>query len=240
MSISQTVQSRINALPPGQVFGYRDLPNYTEAPLAVAQAMSRLVSAGWVKRLSKGKFYVPQKGVLGPRKPSDSALIRSVLYEGGRLRGYITGLTLFNRLGLTTQVPKTVTIAVERGRQEKDFGTIRVKTVPSRFPICEEDVTLLQYLDVLRDVKSIPDANMDQVLRTMQDKVFSLSKLDRTRLVKLASEYDTPQVRALLGLILATGGQYLASLKKSLNPMTVYKLSVERNAWPLATDWNIQ
>ena len=240
MSISQTVQSRINALPPGQVFGYRDLPNYTEAPLAVAQAMSRLVSAGHVQRLSKGKFYVPRKGIMGPRKPSDSALVRSVLYDGERRRGYITGLALFNRLGLTTQVPRTVTVAVEGGRQEKDFGTIRIKTVPSRFPVREEDVPLFECLDVLREIKSIPDTEFNQVLRTMEDRIFSLSKAERRRLVALASEYDTPQVRALLGLILDSGGQDVATLKKTLNPTTVYKLPVDKGAWPLAKDWNIR
>ena len=164
MSISQAVQNRINSIPVGQVFGYRDLPDYAEAPLAVAQAMSRMVSAGRVKRLSKGKFYVPRKGRMGLRKPSDSALVRSVLYDGERLRGYITGLALFNRLGLTTQVPRMVTVAIEGGRREKDFGTIRIKTVPSRFPVREEDVPLFECLDVLRGIKSIPDTDINQVL----------------------------------------------------------------------------
>lgn len=240
MSISQAVIRRINAIPPGQVFGYRDLPDYTEAPLAVAQAMSRMVSAGRVQRLSKGKFYVPRKGIMGPRKPSDNALVRSVMYDGERLRGYVTGLALFNRLGLTTQVPRTITVAAKKGRQKKDFGTICIKTVPSRFPVREEDVPLFEILDVLREIKSIPDTDFNQVLRTMEGRVFSLSAAERTRLVALASEYDTPQVRALLGLILDSGGQDVATLKKTLNPTTVYKLSIDKDAWPLAKDWNIR
>ncbi len=240
MSISQAVQSRIDTLPSGQVFGYRDLPDYSEAPLAVVQTMSRMVSAGRVQRLSKGKFYVPLKGIMGPRKPSDNALVRSVLYDGERLRGYVTGLALFNRLGLTTQVPRTVTVAVEGGRQQKDFGTIRIKTVPSRFPVREADVRLFECLDVLRDIKSIPDTDFNQVLWAMKDRVFSLSEIERTRLVELASEYDTPQVRALLGLILDSGGQDVATLKSTLNPTTVYKLPVDKGAWPLAKDWNIR
>ena len=240
MSISQTVQSRIDTLPPGQVFGYRDLPDYIEAPLAVAQTMSRMVSSGRVKRLSKGKFYIPRKGIMGPRKPSDSALVRSVLYDGERLRGYITGLALFNRLGLTTQIPRTVTVAVERGRQEKDFGTIRIKSVPSRFPVREADIPLFEFLDVLRDIKSIPDTDFNQVLLTLKNRILSLSKAECTRLVKLASEYDTPQVRALLGLILDSGGQDVATLKRTLNPTTVYKLAIDNDAWPLAKGWNIR
>ncbi|MGD9662213.1 MAG: DUF6088 family protein, partial [Porticoccaceae bacterium] len=186
MSISQAVQSRIDTLPPGQVFGYRDLPGYTEAPLAVAQTMSRMVSAGRVKRLSKGKFYVPRKGIMGSRKPSDSALLRSVLYDGERLRGYVTGLALFNRLGLTTQIPRTVTVAIEGGRGQKDYGTIRIKTVPSRFPVREADVPLFECLDVLREIKSILDTDFNQVLLTMKGRIFSLSDTERTRLVELA------------------------------------------------------
>lgn len=240
MSISQTVQRRINTLPPGQVFGYRDLPGYTEAPLAVAQAMSRMVTAGRVQRLSKGKFYVPRKGMMGSRKPSDNALLRSFLYDGERLRGYITGLALFNRLGLTTQIPRTITVAVEKGRKEKDFGTIRIKTVPSRFPVREADVPLFECLDVLRDIKSIPDTNINQVLLTMKNRIFSLSEAQRARLVALASQYDTPRVRALLGLILDSGGQDVATLKMKLNPTTVYKLPIDKDAWPLAKDWNIR
>lgn len=240
MSISQAVQRRIDTLPPGQVFGYRDLPDYSEAPLAVAQTMSRMVSAGRVKRLSKGKFYVPRKGIMGPRKPSDSALVRSVLYDGDRLRGYVTGLALFNRLGLTTQVPRTVTVAVEGGRREKDFGTIRIKTVPSRFPVREEDIPLFEYLDVLREIKAIPDTDFNQVLLTMKGRISTLSKTERTRLVELASKYDTPQVRALLGLILDSGGQDAATLKRTLNPSTVYKLPIDKETWPLAKDWNIR
>lgn len=240
MSISQAVRCWISTTSPGQVFGYRDLPDYIDAPLAVAQAMSRMVSVGRIMRLSKGKFYVPQEGILGPRKPSDSALIRSVLYDGRRLQGYVTGQALFNRLGLSTQVPRTITVAVEGGRREKDFGTIRIKTVPSRFPIREAEIPLFECLDVLRGIKSIPDANTNQVLRTMQEKVFSLSGAARAKLVRLASRYDTPQVRALLGLILDAGGQDAETLRKTLNPTTIYKLAIDKEAWPLAKEWNIR
>ena len=143
-------------------------------------------------------------------------------------------------MGLTTQIPRTVTVAVERGRQEKDFGTIRIKSVPSRFPVREADIPLFECLDVLRDIKSIPDTDFNQVLLTMKSRILSLSKAECTRLVKLASEYDTPQVRALLGLILDSGGQDVATLKRTLNPTTVYKLAIDNDAWPLAKGWNIR
>lgn len=240
MSIAQTIQNQIAGMPAGQIFGYEALRDYSRAPSAVAKALSRMVTDNKIERLSKGRFYVPQKGVLGPRKPSDSELIRSVLYKGGRLRGYVTGQALFNRLGLTTQMPRTVTVAIEGARQEKDFGTIRVKTVTTRFPIREQDVTLFQYLDVLRDARNIPDADINQTLWIMRDRIAALSDAERKRLVKLAADYDAPQVRALLGLLLASVGINVPSLKDTLNPTTVYKLSLNRDAWPLAKDWGIK
>lgn len=241
MSIAQAVQDRISIMAAGQVFGYQELPDYARTPMAVIKAVNRLVAGNAIERLSKGKFYVPQRGLLGARKPSDSELIRSVLYRGGQLRGYITGLALFNRLGLTTQIPRTVTVAINGGRQEKDFGTIRIKTVITRFPIREEDVPLLQYLDVLRDIKKIPDADINQSFRIMQSNIVGLSAVERIRLVQLAVEYYGPQVRALLGLLMESskiGGA--AILKSSLNPTTVYKLSLNSSLWPAAKEWNIQ
>lgn len=93
---------------------------------------------------------------------------------------------------------------------------------------------------MLREIKSIPDATIEQVLRTMKDRISSLIEAERTRLVALASEYDTPRVRGLLGLILDSGGQDVAALKRTLNPTTVYKLPIDKKAWPLAKDWNIR
>lgn len=240
MSIAQAVQTKIKAMPEGQIFGYQALPDYSRSPTAVVKALNRLVEEGRVQRLSKGKFYVPKQGLLGPRKPSDDELIRSVLYKDGRVRGYITGLALFNKLGLTTQVPRTITIALNGGRQEKDFGTIRVRTVSANAPVREKDVKLLQYLDVLRDLKKIPDADINRTLKRIMRDLAKLDDGERRRLVSLAENYYTAQVRALSGLLFASLGIETPRLKRSLNPTTVYRLNLDEGMWPMAKDWNIQ
>lgn len=241
MSIAEVVRSSVKAMPPGQVFGYRELPSYDLSSTAVVSAVNRLVSDKKLQRLSKGKFYVPQKGLLGPRKPSDNELLRSILYKGSRQAGYITGLALYNRLGLTTQVPRTVTIAVNGGRQEKNFGTIRVKLVRVRPPIREQDVKLLQYLDVLQGVKAIPDTDVNSSLKMMKAKLSELSGSEIDRLVQLAIDYYGAQARSLAGLLLsATGATVPARLRESLNPTTVYRLALDKELWPQAKDWKIQ
>ncbi|QQG35167.1 MAG: hypothetical protein HYS17_06225 [Micavibrio aeruginosavorus] len=241
MNITQAVESKIKALPTGQVFDYGDLPEYGRAPDAVVKAVNRLVADGMVTRLLKGKFYVPKQGVLGPRKPSDNELIRAMLYKNGRLRGYVTGIALFNRLGLTTQIPRTVTLALTNGgRQTKDFGTIRVKTISARYPVSEQDVKLLQYLDVLQDIKTIPDADINQSLKAMQRYFSELTDQDRKRLVEMADAGYGPQVRALIGLLFAALDEpSTPDLKKSLNPTTTYKLALDPAVWPDMKDWNI-
>ncbi len=67
MSIAQTIQNTVEAMPAGKIFGYQELPSYTKSPSAVIKVISRMVSDKRLERFSKGKFYVPKKGLLGIR-----------------------------------------------------------------------------------------------------------------------------------------------------------------------------
>ncbi len=215
--------------------------SYAKSPSAVIKAISRLVSDKRLERFSKGKFYVPKKGLLGIRKPSDGELIRSMLYKDGRLRGYVTGLSLYNQLGLTTQVPRTITVAYNGGRQEKEFGTIRIKTVVTRIPIQEKDVKLLQYLDALKDIKKILDSDVNLSLKIMRRYISELSEREQGRLMKLAQNYYSPQVKALVGLLFTSLKLSVpSSLASSLNPTTIYKLKLDQSKWSMAKEWNIR
>lgn len=241
MSITQTVQKAIENIPAGKIFSYQELPGYAKSPGAVIKAISRLVGEKRLRRFSKGRFYVPKTGILGTRKPSDNELLRSMLYKDGRLRGYVTGLSLYNQLGLTTQVPRTITLAINGGRQEKEFGTIKIKTQVARVPIEERDVPLLQLLDALKEIKSISDSNINLSLKILQKKISELSDKDQARLVSLAVKYYGPQVRALVGLLYSS--LKLTTPKNlflSLNPTTTYKLNLNEKDWPMAGEWNIR
>jgi len=241
MSIAQTIQKSVERIPAGKIFSYQELPDYARSPEAVIKAVGRLVDEKRLERFSKGRFYTPKNGLLGSRKPSDSELLRSMLYKGGRLRGYITGLSLFNQLGLTTQVPRTVTLAINGGRQEKELGTIKIKTQVTRVPIEEKDVPLLQYLDALKEIKSIPDSNINLSLKILQKKISEQPDKNRARLVSLAEKYYSPQVRALVGLLYSSLNLSVSeNLALSLNPTTKYKLNINSNDWPTAKKWNIR
>lgn len=240
MSITQTIQNRVDTFPAGQIFDYQDFPSFIKSPSAVIKAISRMVADDKIERFSKGQFYVPKKSMLGYFKPSDKELIKSELYKKGQLCGYITGQSLYNKLGLTTQIPRTITIAYNGGRQIKDFGTIRIKKIVTRVPIQKKDVELLQYLDVLKGIRKISASDVDQSLIIISRYFAKLSIAKQKRLLQLALKYYSPQVRALAGLLFVSLGFPVSQkIADSLNPVTVYKLNLDKSIWPKAFEWNI-
>jgi predicted transcriptional regulator of viral defense system len=241
MTVSAAVAKSIKQYPPGEVFGYRDLPLYKDKPSNVVQIVNRLVKKDELKRLSKGKFYIPKQSVIGDLRPSDNELLKTVLFKNGTVRGYITGAALFNQLGLTTQVPRTISVATKGGRQKKDFGTIRINLVSARAPFRRTDIPLLQYLDVLWDIKKIPDAEVNKSLKLMEKKFSELDDKQIKRAQYLALEYYGAQVRALIGLVVSRLNRNLDErLKESLSPLTLFKLGLDNESWPEKKAWYIQ
>ena len=239
--MTQAVKRRIRSMPKGKIFVYLDLPNYTQSPSAVSKIVSRMVAEKKLERLSKGKFYLPQKGLLGMKKPSEQEVLRSLLYKKNRLFAYITGPSLYHQLGLTTQIPQTITIACNGGRQKKVCLTMRVNFISTRIPIEENKIKLMQYLDALKDIKKIPDSDINVSLKKLRRYISLLSSSEQKCLVQLATTYYTAQVRALTCMLLSSLDRLVPSdLAQSLNPMTTYSLGLNQAVWPMAKKWNIQ
>lgn len=80
----------------------------------------------------------------GTVPPSNQAVLAAVGATTGQLIPYATGVSVYNRLGLTTQMPAVVTLASTRQRNLPR----RLRTVVR--PALEQvsDVPLLQWLEV--------------------------------------------------------------------------------------------
>ena len=240
MSVTAAVNEIIDRAPAGRIFGYEVFPQYREAPAAVVRAVNRSVESRRLKRVAKGRFYRPRTGALGEAPLNDAERLRDALYRNGQRTGYITGPALYNRLGLTTQMPKTVTIAVNRAAQTKDFGTIRVKLVSRRAPISNSTVPLLEILDILRDARRVPDANVADVIGAMTKRLAELTPAEGKELQRLALDYHNPGTRAVLGMLLTRCAMDASpALKASLNPTTRFDLGVDPEDYPDARAWNI-
>ena len=241
MSIAATVNQTIDRLPFGRIFGYEVFPQYREAPGAVVRAVNRRVENRRLERVGKGRFYRPRKGALGVVPVGDDERLRDALYRNGRRVCYITGPALHNRLGLTTQVPKTVAIGVNRATQTKDFGTIRMKLLSKRAPISDSTVPFLEILDVLQDARRVPAANLARVIQAMAERLSRLTPTERKELQRLALDYYNPGTRALLGMLLTRcQADVMQALKASLNPTTHFHLGIDPGEWPESGAWNIR
>ncbi|MEQ4454271.1 DUF6088 family protein [Kosakonia sacchari] len=239
MKIKPLVEKEITRFEPGKVFTYRDLTPYLSNPETTVKAISRLVKNGDIKRFAKGQFYRPKKGIFGEMQLSDTEKLKIFMYQDGERRGYVTGTGLYNRLGLTTQVPRTITIASNKSPQRKNLGTVEVKLVKAKAPVSESNREYLEILDVLSDIKKIPDSNPSDIMKVIANKLKNIKKDGLYELINLANFYS-PVTRALLGLLTEKINKNLAeNIKNRLNPTTRYRIGLD-SYWDNADEWNIE
>ena len=241
MSIAAAVNQAIDRAPTGRIFGYEIFPQYRKAPAAVVRAVSRCIENRGLKRIAKGRFYKPRKGALGDVPIGDDERLRDALYRKGRRIGYITGPALYNRLGLTTQMPKSISVAVNGATQIKDLGTMRIKLQTRRAPISDSTVPLLETLDVLRDARKLPGTDLQRVIQAIAKRLTEFTSAERKKLQRMALDYYRPGTRALLGMLLThCGNEVLPALKASLNPTTRFDLGIDFKVWPESQSWSIR
>ena len=100
---------------------------------------------------------------------------------------------------------------------------------------------LLEILDVLRDARKVPDANVGRVIPAMMQRLTELTPAEHEELQRLALNYYSPGTVALLGMLLTRcGGDGVPAMKASLNPTTRFDLGIDSDHWPESRAWNIR
>jgi hypothetical protein len=231
----------IENLAEGKVVGYADMGIKSTDYPAAAKAVSRMVKSGLLERASAGLFYKPKKTVFGELKPQEEQLIRPYLYEKGRRVAYITGTSLYNQMGLTTQVPAVIQVASQSKRIRVTVGNVRIKAVKSYIEVNEDNYQLLELLDAIKDFKQIPDLEMANGLKILRKKLVSLSPQTLKQLVSIALNYP-PRTRAMTGAILDWAGKpalLIRPLRESLNVLTSFDLGISQTLLPTGPKWKI-
>ncbi|HAZ14964.1 MAG: hypothetical protein A2X86_21540 [Bdellovibrionales bacterium GWA2_49_15] len=234
-TIASQVKNRIDSFQVGKVIAYSDFEDISNTQ-AVALFLSRLVKAGTLKRIGKGKYYVPEETKFGSIGPSESAILESIMKETG---GYITGPSVYNALGLTTQVANRITVVGNKFPRKAQLGKIKVRYVQAKFPIIKEDVYLLQLLDAIKDIRTIMDTTIDDSIDKIKAKIRKLDENQISKIIDYATKYYRPYVRATLGAIMDEFKNPKASLlKETLTPLTVFKIGFSDEVLPKKKDWN--
>ena len=241
MKTTDYISYTIDRFPKGYVFTYDDFYNEVNSKEAIIKALNRMASAGKIEKLSKGKYFKPEKTVFGNLEPSQKQIVKDLLEDNGKIVGYLTGLSIYNQLGFSTQVSNSIQIGKNEVRPQFVRGRrYFISFVKQKHTINKENIYALQLLDVLRFINKIPDVTIENTLKRFIKHLKKMESKEISNLQRLALKYQ-PSVRALLGAILDQlnfGETDL--LKNSLNPITKYNLKGADKILSTTEKWNIK
>ncbi len=208
--LTKYIEGLITEFPEGQVFGYKDLKieacNYT----SVAKILERFSNKGYIRKYSKGLFYKPKETIFGTLQPTEEEILKPYIFDRGKRVAYITGIALYNKLGLTTQLPVTFQLATFNKKIIVNKKNLKVTSVKSYFEITNENYHLLELLDVIKDYNTIPDFDFVMGLNRV---LYLLKQLKKEEIIEM--------------------------LTYALNPFSTYKINVSGVDLPTIKNWNI-
>lgn len=241
MKVTKKIATKLAEIPEGIVFGYQDMDIESCEFGAAAKTLSTLVAKGVLQRASKGVFFKPRQTVFGLLKPNDYELLKPYLFKNKQRVAYVTGIGLYNQMGLTTQVPFVVTIATTIRRNRISFDRISIKPAKSYVTVTESNYILLGILDAIKDFNAIPDVDRKGGLRLLTSRIKELDAEQTQELITCALQYP-PRVRALVGALAENAGKttVLDALRNSLNPLSSYKWRFSSAILPTISKWKIK
>jgi len=241
MKISEYIALRIDRFPKGMVFTVDDFPSEVTAKQAIMKALSRMVLSAKIAKLSKGKYYKPQSTVFGHLLPDQYQIVKDLLENDGKPIGYLTGYSIYNQLGLTTQVSTSIQIGKNEIRPAFVRERFRISFIKQKNTITKDTIPLLQVLDCIRTIKVIPGATPGESCSRLIAIIHNLEDKEKATMVRLALKYP-PSTRAVVGAILEEigCGHLTQPLKNSLNHISVYNVAGITSVLPTASRWNIK
>ena len=226
---SKTIEQTVNAFRSDYVFTYRDLGLPPESSSNVIRKLNRMADSGVIQRLSKGRFYKPKQTMFGSLKPSQQEVVKDLLEKNGKIIGYLTGVSIFGQLGLTTQISNIIEIGVKGKKNNTRRGMYSIRFVQQANIITKSNIPLLQLLDSIKSIKQIPDSTPDSSYNRIREIIKFLDEKSLDLMIKLAMKYN-PMTRAIVGAIIEElyGEERARILRDTLNPITVYKVGLTK------------
>jgi len=240
MKLAEQIRNKILALPEESTFGYADLCIAKEDYQTAAKALERLQKKETIKKISKGVFYKPKQTIFGEIKPDYNEQLKPFLFRNGKRIAYVTGTSLYNQLGLTTQMAFRIKIASRSNRISINRGALKASAVKSYVEVTDDNYQLLGFLDAIKDIKTIPDAEVKTSVKILGGKIKNLSEKQTKEMVQYAIVYP-PRTRALLGAMLENIDNTIntKALKESLNPLTKIKIGLTEKELSTINNWFI-
>lgn len=203
LSFKENITRQIDRMESGKIFTFKELTFPHEKFANVSVILSQKSMRGELVRIEKGAYYKPKKSSLGlgslPVYQDEQ-----LKYLTNKLKGYITGPYIYNKMGLTEQVPSVITIAMAGPVRNFLFKKLSVETVKSYVtgPVSDDILPYLRLLDATKDIKKIPGRTEQDVYKLLKTKYFyHYDQPVLNKIVSLAVSYP-PRVRKILSDIL--------------------------------------
>ena len=240
MKATEYIRNTIDRLPKGYVFTYEDFSIDVNKKEAIIKALNRMVNSGKIEKLSKGRYFKPEKTPFGTLQPNQEQIVKDLIHENGKVMGYLTGYSIYNKLGLTTQVSNIIQIGKNQTRPKFKRERYTISFVKQKNIIIKKNIHLLQILDSIKYIKKIPDTTIKASCLRFLEIVRTLTLDDKKELIRLSLKYP-PSTRALLGTLLDEihNKSITDRLKESLNPITKYEIPDVGKIFTKASNWNI-
>jgi len=240
VNTTKSLASRLDRLPKGYVFTFTDFLKEMGQKEALIKALNRMAVSGKIAKLSRGKFYKPEQSPFGELPPPQNQAVKDLLERRGKVEGYLTGLSIYPELGLSTQVSNTIQIGKNETRPAFKRGRYTISFIKQKNTITKENIPLLQLLDALRYIKKIPDTSVADACQRLLVSIKNQPSPAQSNLARLALKYP-PATRALLGAMLdRLKTANTEKLKRSLNPISRYKIPGAATVLPNAEEWNFE
>lgn len=145
--------------------------------------INRMVKEKKLVQFVKGIYYKPLIGTFGNKILNINKVIEKkyIIDTYGR-KGYISGAYLFNKLGLTTQIPKEMLIITNECPNNNDYHNKNLGVIirKPKIDITEENYKYLQLFDILINkdkIKIEVDNEKEIIYKFINDNDLELEKI---------------------------------------------------------------
>lgn len=143
---------------------------------ALRQEMKRLTDIGFLTRVYSGVYYKTYKTLFNTdgKMSIEKYIDKKYINKDSSKIGYVTGLTLANKYGFTTQVPAQIEItsnnATTKQRKLEVDGHILIIYSPV-MKITEENISSLQFLDLMQNIDKYSELEGAELKNKLNDYV---------------------------------------------------------------------
>ena len=162
--------------------------------------MNRLNNEKKIKTFYKGIYYKPQKNIFGEMQLDKDKVIRKKYLEDkkGNIKGYISGAKLFNKLGLTTQVPNITEIVTNEATGINKYNNKKLNVIikAPKVKLNNQNYLYLQLIEIIANKEkiNIESKNYYEIIM----KFIKENNLDFEKIIKYSRETKNKKVMDVL------------------------------------------